>query len=274
MTTRISPRPFILASTEHGPLILNYLDYRMGKEGKVDAGVGHRLLVHGTMSQFEINAGANLLSWRREAYGDGCVALDCGANIGGMTIEWAKHMAGWGNVIAIEAQERIFYALAGNICLSNCFNARAIHAAVGSVDGTMSIPQPDYTKPGSFGSLELRRRKETEFIGQSIDYASDKLLPIPALRIDSLSLPRLDLLKIDVEGMEEAVLDGAQETIRRSHPYIIVEYVKVGADQLAKRLAEFGYEATQADFNFIALPKEDKNWARIQTVGKGRDGTG
>jgi FkbM family methyltransferase len=51
------------------------------------------------------------------------VAIDCGANIGTHTIEWAKKMTGWGAVIGIEAQERIFYALAGNIAINNCFNA-------------------------------------------------------------------------------------------------------------------------------------------------------
>ena len=44
-------------------------------------------------------------------------------------------MTGWGIVIAIEAQERIYYALAGNLALNNCFNARAIHAAVSTAPG-------------------------------------------------------------------------------------------------------------------------------------------
>ena len=49
---------------------------------------------------------------------------------GSIAVEWAKHMTGWGVVVAIEAQERIYYALAGNLAINNCFNARAIHAAV------------------------------------------------------------------------------------------------------------------------------------------------
>ena len=50
-----------------------------------------------------------------------------------------------------------FYALAGNIAINNCFNARAINAAVSSTCGTMRIPSLDYRKPASFGSLELKR---------------------------------------------------------------------------------------------------------------------
>ena len=42
---------------------------------------------------------------------------------------------------AVEAQERIYYALAGNLVLQNCFNARAIWAAVGTEAGTISFPR-------------------------------------------------------------------------------------------------------------------------------------
>ena len=77
-----------------------------------------------------------ILALRRRHYGEGVLAIDCGANIGVHTIEWAKAMTGWGSVLAIEAQERIYYALAGNIAINNCFNAFAIHAAVSSESGT------------------------------------------------------------------------------------------------------------------------------------------
>ena len=43
------------------------------------------------------------------------------------------------------------------------------------------------------------------------------------LTIDSLRLPRLDLLKADVEGMEQAVLEGASATIERCRPLLYVE---------------------------------------------------
>jgi FkbM family methyltransferase len=46
------------------------------------------------------------------------VAVDVGANVGAFTVLWGRHIMGWGFVHAFECQERIFYALAGNIaCL-------------------------------------------------------------------------------------------------------------------------------------------------------------
>src|SRR5580658_1705257 len=225
---------FVLAATEHGTMILNRFDYHRGDNGTY--GVGHVLLSNSIWQPAEIGGAVSLLTVRRTHFGDGVVAIDCGANIGTHKLEWARSMTGWGSVIAIEAQERIFYALAGNIALNNCFNARAILAAVAATDGTLRVPTPDYLAPGSFGSLELKHSATNEFIGQKIDYAEAKLTAIRSLAIDSLDLARVDLIKIDVEGMEPEVLEGARQTIGRCPPIILVEHLKAGRDTLIAAL--------------------------------------
>ena len=122
------PIAFIMASTNHGSMLVNRFDYHTSKDGSF--GVGLDLLNCSAYAPSEISLGCQLLAGRKNHFGSGVVALDCGANIGTHTIEWAKSMFGWGNIIAFEPQERIFYALAGNITLNNCFNAQAIYAAV------------------------------------------------------------------------------------------------------------------------------------------------
>src|ERR1700690_2900174 len=136
---------FVLAATEHGMMILNRFDYHRTATGAY--GVGYNLLHDARYDPVEVSNAVNMLASRRAHFGDGVVAIDCGANIGVHTLEWARSMTGWGSVVAIEAQERIFYALAGNIALNNCFNARAIHAAVGAHEGSLRIPVPNYRAP-------------------------------------------------------------------------------------------------------------------------------
>jgi FkbM family methyltransferase len=46
---------------------------------------------------------------------------------------------------------------------------------------------------------------------------------IPVVTLDSLELPRVDLIKIDTEGFESAVIQGGRETIMRCRPIMAVE---------------------------------------------------
>src|SRR5215469_2693674 len=156
---------FVTVATEHGTLIVNRFDQHIVDQ-TTGYGVGFQLLEASAYDAAEVDLTLKLLDLRRQHYGDGAIAVDCGANIGVFTVEWAKHMTGWGAVMAFEAQERIYYALAGNIAINNCFNARAINAAVSSRSGSMKIPQPNYLANASFGSLELKKMDRAEFIGQ------------------------------------------------------------------------------------------------------------
>jgi FkbM family methyltransferase len=252
---------FVLASSNHGTMIVNRFDYRM-LDAQRGYGVGYQILETAAFDPAEVKLAVDLLALRRTHYGDGVVALDCGANIGVHTIEWATAMTGWGSVLAIEAQERIYYALAGNIAINNCFNAIAVHGAVSSESGTLKIPNPNYVVPSSFGSLELRQRQGNEFIGQQIDY--ENTVNVRKLALDEFNLPRVDLIKIDVEGMEMEALEGASRTITRCHPIMLIEKIKADAVQLRQWLGAHGYEVIDAGINMLAIHASDKTLAEIR----------
>lgn len=246
-------------------MIVSRFDYAMGSDGG-RWGVGQQLLQNGSYDQGEVDQLLSLLARRRAHFGDGVMAVDCGANFGVHTISWGKAMTGWGHVIAIEAQERVFYALAGNIALNNCLNTRAINAAIAAQAGTIQIPVPNYLKPANLGGLELRSSDHTESIGQTIDYAEAAMVEIRSITIDGLNLQRLDLLKIDVEGMEAEALDGALVTIEACQPIIVVEYVKTGWDILAERLLPLGYTLFRTHMNMIAVHSGDPTHSELHQV--------
>jgi len=252
------PIAFVLVSTNHGMMIVNKHDYRDYKndDGKnVRNGIGHQLLETSSYEAGEIDFAIGLLIARRRYYGDGMVVIDCGANIGVLSIEWARFMTGWGKVISFEAQAKLFYALAGNIVLNNCLNIDAFHAAVGNKVGTMKIPEPDYLVPSSYGALDLEERVTNMNIGQKIDYT--KLINVDLKTIDSLALDRVDFIKIDVEGMEESVVEGSEETIGKLKPILFVEVLKSNTDAIHKKLSSLGYEIFPLGMNTLAVHKED-----------------
>ncbi len=252
---------FVLASSNHGTMIVNRFDYRM-VDSQRGYGVGFQILETAAFDPMEVKLALELLGFRRRHYGDGVVAIDCGANIGVHTVEWANTMTGWGSVLAIEAQERIYYALAGNIAINNCFNAVAVHGAVSSESGVLQIPNPNYFVPSSFGSLELRQRNGNEFIGQPIDY--ENTVNVRKLMLDEYNLPRVDFIKLDIEGMELEALQGASRTIDASRPIMLIEKIKADAGQLRRWLEARGYEVIEAGINILAVHTSDKTLADIK----------
>jgi FkbM family methyltransferase len=255
---------FVLASTDHGPLIVNRLDYNHVLSGDF-YGVGAQIMENGAYDPRDVFALKNLILCRREHFGDGVVALDGGANIGVHAVEWSRLMRGWGSVIAVEAQERVFYALAGNLTLHNAFNARAIWAALADTPGELAIPEPDYTKQGSFGSFELKARVGSEFIGQPIDYAKPTST-VKQIMVDGLGLERLDLMKLDLEGMEAEALDGARETIARCKPILFIETIKSDKDAISQALKAEGYIVLPNGMNVIAIHKDDPTMGNVSSV--------
>lgn len=247
------PISFILASTHHGSMIVNRNDYHQTSTGSY--GVGYQILATSSFDQSEVKLALRLIQKRRKYHNEGVVALDCGANIGVHTLEWAKSMTGWGEVYAFEVQEKVFYALAGNIALNNCFNVTAKNVALGAEKGMVAVPQPNYHQPASFGSLEIRQSETNEYIGQDINYTNTKDIEI--ISIDSLNLERVDFVKIDVEGMEEEVLKGAQETIKTQTPILLVEHIKSDKEFLKSFFGALEYKIFPLGLNVLAIHSTD-----------------
>ena len=254
----IQKRPIanVLVSSGHGTFIVNRHDYLTSSANET-IGVGYQILQNSYYDPEEVLHLKEVIMIRREMFGDGVVAIDGGANIGVHTIEWAKTMHGWGNVLAFEAQERIFYSLAGNIAINNCFNATAYHAALGASVGNINIPILDYFKPSSFGSFELRKNEFNEYIGQKINYTEEQCRKVSLVSIDSLNLTRVDFIKLDIEGMELEALDGAKKTIATAKPMMLIEHFKSGKENLDTYLANFGYYTFEVGGSILAIHKDD-----------------
>jgi FkbM family methyltransferase len=160
----------------------------------------------------------------------GDTVVEVGANIGAHTVHLAELVGPAGQVLAFEPQRVVFQILCANIVLNEAFNVRTFNAGSGAVPGMLRLPEIDYAAPGSnFGAVSL--------VGAS--HGAD----VPIIPLDTLDLPALRLIKIDVEGMEADVIQGAAGHIRRHRPLLYVENDRrAQSPQLISLIQSLGYD--------------------------------
>ena len=212
-----------------------------------DVGVGWQLR---SFSAYEVEQASFLDRLARAAPPDP-VILDVGANIGVFTLLFARIAGPAGLVHAFEPQRVMFHMLAGNMALNSIDNVHCHYLAVGAVPGTARLPRLNYRSEAGFGSVELNREHQFDAKQQALGGIFDE---VPMTSIDALALPRVDLMKIDVEGMEGEVLAGAMQTIRTHHPLIYLEYLKGDKQALGRELQQAGYVLFDVSENFICVP--------------------
>lgn len=139
----------------------------------------------------------------------GDVAVDIGANIGYNAIILGRAVGDSGVVIAFEPLRITFQQLCGNVVLNGLTNVFPHHCAIGSADRVLvSMAPVDYNQPN------INIMNST--IGIGGEYIEMRTL-------DSFALPRVDLVKIDIQGCELVALKGAVETLTRCRPLVIIE---------------------------------------------------
>lgn len=181
----------------------------------------------------------------------GSTIVDMGANFGLYTLAMARAGAANGcTVHAFEAQRVIAYMVCGTLALNSVENAILHHLAVGNAEGEIDIPKFDYRQISSYGSVEFGEQQK-EFIGQPRLPSSEKVRQVS---LDGMNLRNVRLMKIDIEGMEEAALAGAKFTIERDRPLCLVEWIKSDKAALVQFFKQRNYTVLDWGMNLLCLP--------------------
>jgi FkbM family methyltransferase len=187
-----------------------------------DKFIGASLDLYGEYCEAEAEVFAQIVS-------PGQVVVEAGANIGAHTVHLAKLVGEAGQVLAFEPQSTVFQILCANVALNDAFNVRTYHAAAGREAGTLKVPRLDYRRNNNYGGVSLLGVTDGE--------------EVPVIALDTLDLPALRLLKIDVEGMEREVIAGARRQIARHRPVIYVENDRrEQSPLLIAEIQDLGYE--------------------------------
>lgn len=255
---------FVIANTWHGTMIVNRFDYSTNQYGTF--GVGHHLLSSGQFDKSEVLMVLNILHNRIQMLGRKVVAFDLGANLGCHCVKWGIELGDQLEITAVEAQQQVYYQLCGNIVINNLTGIEAIHAAVGGEKGEIEYKEPDYRKPGSFGSLEMGLGNHLEDIGQPLSNRPTRRVPV--VTMDSLSDNPPDFIKLDVEGMEEEVLSSSIDFLREHMPIILCEHIKSDPKMLTRLLQGIGYKLASNEMNILAMPEGDPMWEKVSISTK------
>ncbi len=158
----------------------------------------------------------------------GDVVLDVGANIGTHTVFFGKKVSPGGLVYAFEPQRVTFEFLCSNIVLNGLVNVIPLQKGASDQPGEVNIPILNPAIAQNFGGMHIEGHEN-----------GDKVSIIP---LDDLNLERCNLIKIDVEGMELKVLQGAKKTIQKCHPFLFIENNgREGAPDLVKAISDMNY---------------------------------
>ena len=233
----------VLVSSDLGPMIVNRFDYNKNKVGQ-----GQSLLDHGNICTVEASICINVLKNKKNP-----VIFDVGSNIGAFTIWLAKYF-NEGKVYSFEPQRLIFQMLCGNIAINNIFNVYAYNLAFGKDNCRIEILEPNYNIPNDFGTFSL--------VNNTINDKSEKII-IDLYTIDNFvtenKIEKVDLIKIDAEGMDLQVLNGAIETIKNSKPVIFVEFFdnnKSIQTEIESFLQELNYSKEIIENNILGIPND------------------
>lgn len=238
-------RNFVVIDSIHGPFVINR-HCALQAEALIKTGRPH--------IQGELDTILHVI----DQLPDGAIAVDGGANAGLVCVPVAQRLRErGGRVYAFEPQRTLFHALGGTVALNQLDNLHLLNMGLAAANGTMKVPDVDYGQDADFGPVSL------------VDAQASGGTPTPVVRLDSLGLPRLDFLKLDIEGMEIDALRGARQLIEAHLPWCWIEYWKVGEAPIIDTFAGLDYTFYRIDgLNLLCVPNPRWDRQRLFITGE------
>jgi FkbM family methyltransferase len=175
----------------------------------------------------------------------GQTIVDVGANIGNHTVYFAGE-AGC-RVIPFECNPRMVERLRATIAMND-------------LEGQVDLSHLGKAVSSFVGTIPFRFvRDDYSFVTQ---VQEDGSTPTPCLTLDSLGLGQCALLKVDVDGGEPGVLEGARDMLARLRPVVSIEVLNFNTRRVLGLFEAYGYEVLREDSrneaysDFVFVPRE------------------
>jgi FkbM family methyltransferase len=171
------------------------------------------LFVGGTIEPNEFMFLAQILK-------EGMHFVDVGASVGLYSLFAAKRVGPRGRVSAFEPSSREFSRLTDHLRLNKTDNVRAFYFALSDRSGfaSLAVAEDWHEGQNTLGAIVypgVRQQRSEQVILKRLDNL-----------IVEAGLPKIDVMKVDVEGAEYAVLNGARTVLREHRPVLMLEVLE------------------------------------------------
>ncbi|MDA8045861.1 MAG: FkbM family methyltransferase [Actinomycetota bacterium] len=161
----------------------------------------------------------HVTSWMQSALGRGQVFVDVGANVGYFTLLGAQLVGQEGLVVAVEAHPELAAILQRNVVINGVYGYVTCHQKAAWSENTelqFNIREnfAGNSSAGTIAAADMTRLGDTE-----------RPVTVDAVVLDDLlqHLPRVDVIKVDVEGAEVHVFQGLRRTLA-ANPQAVVMF--------------------------------------------------
>lgn len=208
-----------------------------------DRVLGARLRRHGVWSRAETALYERCLR-------PGDTVVDCGANIGYFTLIFARLVGPRGRVFAFEPEPTNHRLLARNIASNGYGNVTTAQQALSRVAGEATL----HLAQDNLGDHRLGPVRD-----------SRRVISVPVTTLDSscaARAERIDFLKMDVQGREPAVLDGAHELLA-AHPdlWMLTEFWPAAIEESGDDAGAFLSRIDELGFSIAVLDSSGRTHA-------------
>ena len=146
--------------------------------------------------------------------------IEVGANIGTYSVHIGMHLGPGGTLYCYEPFRLIYQILTANIALNGLSNVHTFQVGISNISETNKIAAgPNLNSVDNYGAASLLDEKDKTWI-----LTNPEMQKVTLVTLDSQSFDtKIDLIKIDAEGMEFEVIRGAFNLISRDKPIIYTE---------------------------------------------------
>ncbi len=192
------------------------------------------------------------LNFIKNTLKEGDIFIDVGANIGLYTVVASKFVGKSGTVFSFEPSTREYELLVKNINLNRLNNVKLFKLALSNYDGEASFYVGGCGRTGA-NTLSNKFRSKSHVIVERIE-------KIKVNKMDTffndINIPKITLIKIDVEGHDYYVIEGAQKILQKYKPIIIIEILEEGLKIAGSSSIQIFSLLKSLNYKFLFFPEE------------------